>query len=463
MKNRHGTSSDDSGTGPHLPARDTPPTAPKLRAQTLMASAAPLVSGLLNAVMLALSARRGETDEIAAYTVMTAALIVVSMLLAGGTTLLYTAGSEQERSAVRSLRVLIAAPVLLVVAGGVTAFYSAQGYLPTALAVSAIWMVGNNLSELQFADLTRQLRFVAMSLVITLSRVAALAILLAGAPLTAALAIGSLLQLAACELLVCRGHAARPPFWQGLSWRSGASALGSNRQLLGYSAAEAAGTRAGSLALSMVATPQIVGSYGVVIAVYQAFTSVLYSGLRVPMAVRVRRRHQLATEDAAPRESEILIMAIAVAGSCAGVFLAPWVTGDLLRLPIAEADVWLQLLALALPLLTLRWAVCLYLISDGNYRAATRLTVFTAGVLAIGLAAQLPGLGPGGATAAVLGAEAAGVLAIGLVAVVRRGRGRSRSGRNDHRTRDGAGATPPAPVDPATSHTGDGSPAKSGR
>ncbi|GIJ09569.1 hypothetical protein Van01_27830 [Micromonospora andamanensis] len=423
------------------PARVVPSPGPKLRAHTLMASIAPLVSGVLNAAMLALSARRGETDEIAAYTVMTAALIVVSMLIAGGTSLLYTAGNEQERSAVRSLRVLIAVPVLLVFAGGATGFYSAQGYLSTALAVAAIWMISNNLSELQFADLTRQLRFVAMSLAIILSRLAALVILLAGAPLTVALALGSVLQLAACEILVCRSPDARPPLWQNLSWRAGVSALGSNRQLLGYSAAEAASARSGSLVLSLVATPQVVGCYGAVIAVYQAFTSVLYGGLRVPMAVRVRRRHQLATDNASPRESEILIMILAVVAACAGVVLAPWIANDLLRLPIAAAALWLQLLALALPLLTLRWAVCLFLISDTNYRAAARLAVVTAGVLGIGLVAQLPGLSPGGATAAMLGAEATGVLVIGIAVAANRWFRSRRRVDTDRPTRGGGSAS----------------------
>lgn len=51
---------------------------------SLVASSTNLLNGLLNAALLALSARHGQTDEIGAYVAVTAALTLVSIAVAGG-------------------------------------------------------------------------------------------------------------------------------------------------------------------------------------------------------------------------------------------------------------------------------------------------------------------------------------------------------------------------------------------
>ncbi|MEH1056632.1 hypothetical protein V6U89_15635 [Micromonospora sp. CPCC 206171] len=81
----------------------------------MIASASGLASGLLNAAVLALSARTGQTGEIATYAVVTAALTLVAVAVAVGSPLLYLSGDAGQRRAVRSQRVFLTLPTMLAV------------------------------------------------------------------------------------------------------------------------------------------------------------------------------------------------------------------------------------------------------------------------------------------------------------------------------------------------------------
>ena len=72
----------------------------------VMVTGSTLVGGLLNAVLIALAARRGEISEIAAFTVMMAVLAIVGVAVGGGSGVLYLSGDDADRQAVRSQRVL---------------------------------------------------------------------------------------------------------------------------------------------------------------------------------------------------------------------------------------------------------------------------------------------------------------------------------------------------------------------
>ncbi|GGM04720.1 MULTISPECIES: polysaccharide biosynthesis C-terminal domain-containing protein [Micromonospora] len=385
-----------------------------VRGQTVVAALASLLGGLLNAGILALSARAGQTGEIAAYTVMLSALAVVTVLLAGGASLLYLTGDDRQRQAVRSHRLLIVLPVMALSAVGVTTVFATRGYGVPALATSAVVAIGNNLGELYLGDLARRLRFGTAAVVTTAPKVAALVLLLTGVPLTMALAVGAVGQLVAGEALVSRGAAGRGPLWHRLSMRSAVAAFGMNRQLMAYNLAEVFTGRAGGVALSTVASPHVVGTYGAVYNVYVALVAVLYQGLRVPMAARVRTR-QAAFRNSGGREGEALMVAAAVLAAVGGLYWAPWLSTGLLGLTEPESTHWLQLLAVALPFLTASRAVGLRRIADGDYRAATRLTVLTAGLTGIGLLVLVPTWGPAGAAGATTVAE---VLTVGVLVVV---------------------------------------------
>ncbi|MBQ0892908.1 hypothetical protein KBX37_07300 [Micromonospora sp. U56] len=383
-----------------------------VRGQTIVAALASLLSGVLNAGILAICSRGGQTDELAAYAVMTAALTWVSVLATGGTAMLYASGDERECAAIRSQRVLVVSPLLVVSAVAVSLFYIDRGYGTAALAAAALGTIGNNFTQLQFSDLYRQFRFVAASAVMIGSRLVGVAMVLVGVPLTVALAGATALQLVTAEALVCRDAAMRRGRWRGFSLRSAAAAFRMNGHLLSCSLAEVFTGRSGGIVLSMVASPHVVGSYAAVNGVYQALAAVVYQGLRVPMAVRVRRRHGLGAH-ASVRESEVMVVVVAALTGAAGWMLAPWLSTAVLGLTVPATDTALGLFLLALPFLTVNRAVGLARLGDGDYRAAARLALLTAGLAGLALLVQAPRIGPVGAAVATLAGEALTTVVVG--------------------------------------------------
>ncbi|RUL92018.1 hypothetical protein [Verrucosispora sp. FIM060022] len=386
-----------------------------IRHNTIVASFSSIVNGVLNMVMLAVSARQGKTEEIAAYTVVFATLAWVAIATAGGSSLLYTTGDESERHAVRSQRLLIAVPSLVAAAALVTIAYTDRGYSPVALAAAGVAAIGNSLFELQYADLVRQMRFVLGAAVICGGKFLALALILAGTPLTAALAVISIAQFVALERMLCRGNLRRRAMWHRLSLRCAARAFLMNRQLFVVGLADVFTWRGATTALSLTASPQVVGQFGAIVSGIQALAAVFHDGLRVPMAIRARRRHNLVPKNATIRDGEAIVVTGSILAAAAVVAMAPWITTGLLGLPSPEAATWLRLLAITLPCLTVIHALKLNRIGDGDYLGATRLSLLVAALVAACLAVQLPDLdGMGAARAHVLAA----VLAFGVVCAV---------------------------------------------
>ncbi|MGN9777409.1 hypothetical protein ACTMS0_16830 [Micromonospora sp. H33] len=398
-----------------------------------------LVSGLLNAGILAYGARQGQTGEIAAYSVTTAALTWVAILIMGGSSLLYVSGTDEERLAVRSQRLLLAVPAMAVATVLLAGLYAGRGYGTAALITAGGVMILNSLAELRFSDLVREMRFIAASAALAATRLFALVLLIAGAPLTTALAAGAGAYLLATEVLVCRGPSRARPMWTGLSLGSARRAFRLNRQLFTFSIAEAFTGRAGTIALSLVASPLVVGCYGALISIYQALVAVVFSGLRVPMAVRTRRRHNLGPTGAVSREAEVISVTTAAVIAAGVVACAPWIATGLLGLPIPESAVWLQLLALALPFATVNRAFALNRIGDGAYPAANRVALSIALLVGAGLLVQAVTLDPVGAAAATSIAES--LIGVALVALAASRWYRGRIAR-EAQTRAGESGTP---------------------
>lgn len=396
----------------------------------MLAAASGVLGGLLNGAMLTICARQGQTEEFAAFTVMSAALAWIIILLVGGSSLLYSTGTEDERRAIRSQRLMVAVPVMLVAAAGVAAVYTDRGYSLEALCATAVVAIGNNLSELHFGDLGRQMRFLAVAMVVVATRVVALVLVLLGWPLTVALAVGAVLQLLSSALLARRGPAPHQPDWRGLSVRTGLRAFRLNRKLMPYNLAEVVTGRAGVLALSLVAPPSVVGAYGALSTAFQTLVNVLHAGLQVPMAARTRRRHGLAPATGTGRGSELMMVGAALAAACCGVVGAPWVTTSLLELPIPAAASWLQILAIALPFLTVNRAIAMNRLGNGDYPGATRLLTLTAALLGVAILVQIPHLGPLGAAAATAVAEILTLVVVGALAIARRRPRDRRSGES---------------------------------
>ncbi|MFI6780321.1 hypothetical protein [Micromonospora sp. NPDC050276] len=410
------------------PLRSQGSRRPGVRSNTVVASVSSLVSGLLNAGILAYSARQGQTAEIAAYSVMTAALTWVANLVMGGSSLLYVSGNDEERRAAHSQRLLVAVPAMATATLLIAALYVDQGYGGAALISAGGVMIFNSLADLRFGDLARQMRFIAASAAITGTRLLSMALLVAGAPLTTALLVGAAAYLFSTEMLACRGADAPPAMWRGLSLRAAGRAFRLSRPLFTYSLAEAFTGRASTIALSLVASPQVVGCYGALVNIYQALVAVTFSGLRVPMALRTRRRHNLGPRMAISRDSEMIAVIGATVIAAGVIAAAPWLTASLLTLPIPESALWLQLLALALPFTTVNRAYTLNRIGDGNYAAATRLALSIGLLLGGALLIQAATLGPTGAAAATTVAEmlVAGILVLAAVSRRYRRRGSHR-------------------------------------
>ncbi|RLP87459.1 hypothetical protein EAD89_18810 [Micromonospora sp. BL4] len=410
-----------------------------VRSNTIVASAASLVSGLLNAGMLAYSARQGQTGEIAAYSVMTAALTWVAILIMGGSSLLYVSGNDDERRSVRSQRLLLAVPAMVVATLLIAGAYAGRGYGTAALISAGGVMILNSLAELRFSDLVRQMRFMAASAAMTTTRLLAMLLLIAGVPLTIALAVGAAAYLLTTEALACRGRSGARPMWSGLSLPAARRAFRLNRRLFTYSLADAFTGRASTIALSLVAGPHVVGCFGALISIYQALIAVVFSGLRVPMAIRTRRRHNLGPTEAVSRDGEVISIGAATLIAAVVIVSAPWLATSVLGLLIPASATWLQLLALALPFTTVNRAFALNRIGDGNYRAATRVAVSIAVVVTGGLLVQAMALGPTGAAATTCVAEAAvaGVLvALAAFRWYRRGKANASQTRAAGQERD---------------------------
>ncbi|MGW3602133.1 hypothetical protein [Micromonospora sp. NPDC005161] len=403
-----------------------------------------LVSGLLNAGILAYSARQGQTAEIAAYSVMTAALTWVANLVMGGSSLLYVSGNDEERRAAHSQRLLVAVPAMATATLLITAFYVGEGYGMSSLISAGGVVIFNSLADLRFGDLARQMRFIAASAAIASTRLLSMVLLIAGTPLTTALLVGAATYLFSTEILACRGPAAPPAMWRNLSLRAAGRAFRLSRPLFTYSLAEAFTGRASTIALSLVASPQVVGCYGALANIYQALVAVTFSGLRVPMAIRTRRRHNLGPTEAVSRESEMIAVIGATVIACGVIATAPWLTTSLLSLPIPESALWLQLLALALPFTTVNRAFTLNRIGDGNYAAATRLALSIGLLLGGALLIQAATLGPTGAAAATAVAEVLVAGTLVLAAVSRRYRR-----RGSHRPRAVTSEQEHRPASPA--------------
>lgn len=371
-------------------------------ASFLLVTGSTLVGGLLNAGVIALAARRGELAEIAAYTVMMAVLAVVGVAVGGGSAMLYLSGGEADRRAVRSLRWLLVVPSLLLAAVGVVTWYGARGYAVPALAATAAVFVANNVAELSLAQLHRDQRFHRVAAATLLSKVVALAVFLPGAPVTAALLVGAVVNLAASELLA----GAHSPLLAG--WRerptvaAARRATRSGRGLYVYTLAELFALRVPSIGLSLTTSPTVMGHFGTIATAFGALLSVFQSGMNMVLSLRAR-----VGAGSGPRaDAEALSLGAGLLGAAGLAVAAPWLTGDVLALGEPAAAGWLQVLGAALPLILVNRIVATHAIAAGRHADAARIACGLAAATTATLAVAVPLAGPLGGSLATLVGEA---------------------------------------------------------
>jgi O-antigen/teichoic acid export membrane protein len=390
------------------------------RKNALIASSAGLVSGLLNAALLALAARDGQTTEIAAYTVVIAALAFVAIAAGGGSPLLYMSGDNEQRRAVRSQWVFVVLPSLTLGAVAISAFYTHFGYRWSALLAAASVAIGNNLAQLQIGDLACQMRFMTSAVVICCTKLPALMLVAGSVPLTTALVVSTAMQFIAMEFVLRHTSWLRWPALFQLSAREAVAAFRMNRQLFTYSLAELYNGRAASVALSVFTAPRVMGCFGTVVSVYQALGGVLSAGLQVSMVARARDRHGLSESTTPNREPEFIAMLGSVVIAVCVMAAAPWMSGNLLRLPIPESADWLRILVATLPFTVICLAVALNLIGNGDYRTATKVPLLAAVLVSPIIVVTVPVFGPLGAAWATLCSQSLTALAVVSILLRRR-------------------------------------------
>ncbi|WP_432994039.1 lipopolysaccharide biosynthesis protein [Dactylosporangium sp. CA-233914] len=404
---------------PELVADPVPETQRGFRSlarNSAIAAGAVVANGLLSAAILALCAKLGQTGEIAAYTVMTSALAFVLIFVSGGSTLLYLNGTEEQRALVRSQWTLVVVPGLLLGIVAVGAFYAHRGYDVTALGAAGVVALGNGLAQLQIADFSRRMRFLANAVLICTSKASSLVMVLLGVPLTVALATAGLAQLLAGELVLGKHGSLRGDLIRGLSFRRALSGYRSSRQLFGFSLGDLYVARFGTLVLSLFATEAVMGSFGAIVTAYQAIGGVVQSALQVPMVARARDRLGIEASRHPAGFSVAVALACALPMGATVALLSGWLARTLLSLPHPQAATWLAVFMLALPFMAVSRALMFNWIGDGHYSRATAAIAAVAVVLTVAVAVAVPRFGPLGATAAAAVAEAVALAVILLVA-----------------------------------------------
>jgi O-antigen/teichoic acid export membrane protein len=415
---------DGDAVEPPAPPAPGGPGNRTLARNSAIAGGAVVANGLLSAAILALCASFGQTGEIGAYTVVTSALAVVLIVVGGGSALLYLNGTEEQRSLVRSQWTLVVLPSLILAAVAAGEFYGRRGYSATALAAAGVVVLGNALAQLQIADFSRQMRFLASALLMCGSKASSLLMVVLGVPLTVALATAGLVQLLVGEILLGRNGSLRPGHFRRLSVRRAVSAYRSSRHLYGFAVGEQYVARLATVVLSLVSTPLVMGSFGAVVTAYQAIGGVVQSALQVPMVARARSRLGIEPSHHSSGFSVAVALLCAVPMAATVALLSPWLTGSLLSLPHRQSAGWLALFMLALPFMAVNRALMFDWIGDGLYGRATTAVGLVAAALTVSVALGVPRFGPLGAAGAAAAAEMS-ALAIILV-LARLGAGRTR-------------------------------------
>jgi O-antigen/teichoic acid export membrane protein len=390
-----------------------------LARNSAIAAGAVAVNGVLSAALLALCAAFGQTGEIAAYTVMTSALAFVSIVAGGGSALLYVNGTDEQRGLVRSQWILVVVPAVLVGSLVAGEFYRHRGYGAVALAASGVIVLGNNLAQLQIADFNRRMRFLASAVLMCGSKAVSLLLVLVGVKLTVSLAVVGLVQLAVAEAVLGKDGSLRGIHARQLSLRSAIIAYHTNRHLFGFAVGDLYVARLTTLVLSVVISPALMGSFGTVVTAYQGIGGVVQSGLQVPMVARARSRLGIEYARHSTGFSVAVALVLSVPAAATVAALAPWITGQVLKLPHPESAGWLALFMLALPFMAVSRAFMLNQVGDGHYGWATRAMGLLALLTTVAVAVGVPLAGPLGAVAATAAAETL-TLAILVTVLARR-------------------------------------------
>ena len=303
-------------------------------------------------------------------------------------------------------------PSLCVAAAVVLALYSGRGYPVGALLATAGAFIANNLAELPLGQLYRDLRFRLVALPTLVSKVGAVAVFVPGAPVTVALLVGAVLNLALFEVLAGKQAPLRLLWRDRPSLAAARRAFRSGRGLYAYTLAELLALRVPALGLSLVVPLTVMGIFGTVATAFQAVLTVLQSGLNMVLSLRARagggRQHRRFDAEALSIGAGLLAAAVIE-------IAAPRLTSGVLALPEPEAATWLRVLGLALPFFLVNRIAATHAIADGHHTRAARIAACLAVCTTVALVVATPLAGvTGGALATLIGEAAVALGLLGL-------------------------------------------------
>jgi O-antigen/teichoic acid export membrane protein len=138
----------------------------------------------------------------------------------------------------------------------------------------------------------------------------------------------------------------------------------------------------------------------------------------VPMVARARSRLGIEYAKHSTTFSVAVALVLSVPAAVVVAALAPWITGQVLKLPHTESAGWLALFMLALPFMAVSRAFMLNQVGDGHYRWATGAMGLLAALTTAAVAVGVPLSGPLGAAIGTVAAEAL-TLAVLVTVLVR--------------------------------------------
>lgn len=304
--------------------------------RTIIITGGSIANAGLAGLALVLASRQGQQLEIASYIAATSAMVIAATLVSGGASLRYVSGTDTERSALIRRRIVFALPALGLAAVAVVLVYVGLGLPAAALAFAAgsVWL--NNASELPLAHCHVANRYGIFAVAPVLSKLLAVILILDNHPLSFALLLGNLVQIATVLSLLGRSFVLRV---RGASQANWGDVSEASTRLTAFG--ESGVQRAGLLVASLASSPVQLASLGVLVSITQAAGSTLALA-GYPLAVRQRRvtpeSHHLAFG----------LMTVAVGGSLLLVLLSRKFV-DLVGVSTTLGDEWLAILAVGIP------------------------------------------------------------------------------------------------------------------
>jgi hypothetical protein len=305
--------------------------------------------------------------------------VVGAVAFGGGTTLKYLTGDIHTRLAIRRVRLFLVAPGLIITSLAAGLIYGATTDLvAVAVILGGITATGNNLSELESADLKREERIVLLLLTNIASRSLAVLILFAGGTFSVAMACAAISGFAALRILTTSQRKMERSETLSI-WESIRKSY--NRHLIAITLLDVVIMRVPFVVAPILASPQTAGAFAVLLSAQQGVGTLVTTGIQTVMAIRAKKPIKAVLIRMRRLERQLVALSVAIA--FVGAALTPIVVRFLNVETFPHVETWWLLLMAALPLMALNRATELWLLAcDQELEAAKLLGIIALVILA---------------------------------------------------------------------------------